>query len=104
MEIFYEGLVTRQYCPWCQQVHDAKIFLSKIRWCCFFHTSCGREKVLGYTMPVEALQKAGIINQPDVSVEPRIQNLVDDFRQEAALQEKWGLDQEASNRTRQKYI
>lgn len=104
MEYFYDGLITDQYCPWCQNMHKAKIFTNRFRWCCLFHDSCGREKVLGYTIPVATLQKSGLVSQPDVSPQPRVQNLVDNIRQEEAHKEQWHLDEISSGRTRGKYL
>lgn len=107
-DFFIEGNTSTQYCPWCQQMQLGKLFLNGVRWCCRFETSCGREKVIGYTMPISALKKAKLISQPDVSPDPRLQNAVDTIRRDAQkekeLREFWGLDLLNSGRTRKKYI
>jgi len=101
---FIEGEYHDQYCPWCQQMHPARLFLNRFRWCCILDKHCGREKVLGYTMPQDVLMQMGLASGNDSSIEPNVQNAVDIVEQERMLEEKWNLENYNSGRTRSKFL
>lgn len=106
--VFTEGMVTEKFCPWCKSTHEGEVFMSSIRWVIRFTKGCGRERILGYTMPVDALFDAGLLDQERASMDHHKQLQIDDNKKISNEHERiikdWHLDELASGRTRKKYI
>ncbi len=101
---FIEGEYHDQYCAWCQQMHPGRLFLNRYYWCCIFDKHCGRERVLGYTMPTDELMRLGLADGNITSSEPNQQNMLDINFQERVLEEKWAIDNLNSGRTRSRFL
>jgi len=102
--VFQEGMKFDSECSFCQSRHEGIIFRNRHYWCVRFEKDCGREKILGYTLPQEELEKRNRSMPAPITSNPRKQILHDAIHYEQSIKDKWSIDQEESGRTRQKYI
>jgi len=103
-EHWYEGKEYDSECAFCQQRHNGTIFRNRFYWCVRFDNDCGREKILGYTMPKDALVEKGLTTGSIETSDPNQQSLLDALSEEMVLKEKWAIDKEESGLPRKRYI
>ena len=103
--IYAHGKIVKDnfYCPWCDRKRTGKIIHECYKW--RVNLSCGHVVNRDYTLPVQELERKGLVNQPNKSEDPRFtakkKQLFTEMmnRFEEAKRERWNREHLAGDKS-----